>query len=82
MEFTKEQKIFQTIVQKAWEDATFKQELLANPIQAIENLTGKRIKLPNNKTIIVRDQTDQTVKLKKSINFNIMEVLYYTYLKF
>ena len=31
MEFTKEQKIFQTIVQKTWEDATFKQELLANP---------------------------------------------------
>jgi len=31
MEFTKEQKIFQTIVQKAWEDTTFKQELIANP---------------------------------------------------
>jgi len=61
MEFTKEQKIFQTIVQKAWEDANFKQELIANPIKAIENLTGKRIKLPENKTIVVRDQTDETV---------------------
>ena len=28
MELTKEQKLFQTVVQKAWEDAAFKQELI------------------------------------------------------
>ncbi len=61
MELTKEQKLFQTIIQKAWEDAAFKQELIANPINAIENLTGKRVKLPEGKTIVVKDQTDDSV---------------------
>ena len=61
MEPTKEQKLFQTVVQKAWENTTFKQELIANPITAIENLTGKRVKLPEGKTVVVRDQTDASV---------------------
>jgi len=61
MELTKEQKLFQTIVQKAWEDTAFKQELIANPVNAIENLTGKRVKLPDGKTIVVRDQTDASI---------------------
>ena len=61
MEPTKEQKLFQTVVQKAWEDTTFKQELINNPIEAIENLTGKRVKLPEGKTVVVRDQTDASV---------------------
>ena len=61
MELTKEQKLFQTVVQKAWEDTAFKQELINNPIDAIENLTGKRVKLPEGKTVVVRDQTDASV---------------------
>ncbi|QTE23306.1 NHLP leader peptide family RiPP precursor [Polaribacter cellanae] len=61
MELTKEQKLFQTVVQKAWEDTAFKQELINNPIEAIENLTGKRVKLPEGKTVVVRDQTDTSV---------------------
>ena len=61
MGLTKEQKLFQTVVQKAWEDTAFKQELISNPIDAIENLTGKRVKLPEGKTVVVRDQTDASV---------------------
>ncbi|WBX76784.1 NHLP leader peptide family RiPP precursor [Tenacibaculum ovolyticum] len=61
MEITKEQKLFQTVVQKAWEDVSFKQELIANPVTAIEKLTGKKVKLPKGKTLIVRDQTDASV---------------------
>ncbi len=61
MEPTKEQKLFETIVRKAWEDTVFKQELIANPVNAIENLTGKRVKLPEGKTIEVLDQTDASV---------------------
>ena len=61
MELTKEQKLLQTIVRKAWDDAAFKQELIADPVNAIENLTGKRVKLPEGKTIVVRDQTDASV---------------------
>ncbi|WBX76783.1 NHLP leader peptide family RiPP precursor [Tenacibaculum ovolyticum] len=61
MELTKEQKLLQTVVQKAWEDINFKQELLVNPIVAIEKLIGQRISLPEGKTIVVCDQTDPSV---------------------
>jgi len=60
MEITEEQKLLQTIVQKAWEDTAFKNELIANPIVAIEKLTGGKVNLPEGKTIVVRDQTDES----------------------
>ena len=60
MEFTQEQKLYAEVVQKAWENAEFKNELIANPIQAIEKLTGKKVSLPEGKTLVVRDQTDES----------------------
>ncbi len=59
MEFTQEQKLYAEIVQKAWEDAQFKSELVANPAEAIEKLTGQKLNLPQGKTLVVRDQTDE-----------------------
>lgn len=61
MEFTQEQKLYAEIVQKAWDDADFKQALVANPLNAIEKLTGKKLNLPEGKTLVVRDQTDESV---------------------
>ncbi|MCC5613119.1 NHLP leader peptide family RiPP precursor [Nostoc sp. CHAB 5834] len=60
MEFTQEQKLYARIVQKAWEDAQFKADLTANPVAAIERLTGQKVDLPQGKTLVVRDQTDET----------------------
>jgi hypothetical protein len=60
MEFTQEQKLYAEIVQKAWEDTSFKEELITNPVAAIEKLTGKKMNLPEGKTIVVRDQTDES----------------------
>jgi hypothetical protein len=60
MEFTQEQKMYAEIVQKAWEDADFKKELISNPVAAIEKLTGKKLNLPEGKTLVVRDQTDES----------------------
>jgi hypothetical protein len=60
MEFTQEEKVYAEIVQKAWEDATFKKELVANPVATIELFTGKKVNLPAGKTIVVRDQTDES----------------------
>ena len=60
MELTKSQKLHQTIVQSAWNDKNFKEELISNPVKAIEELTGEKINLPEGKTIIVNDQTDQS----------------------
>jgi hypothetical protein len=60
MEFTQEQKTYAEIVQKAWESPEFKNELTANPVAAIEKLTGKKMTLPAGKTLVVRDQTDES----------------------
>lgn len=61
MKLTREQQLFQTIINKAWEDEAFKQELLSNPHEAIENLTGEKVQLPEGKQLVVRDQTSDEV---------------------
>ena len=60
MEFTQEEKVYAEIVHKAWEDAEFKKELIANPVATIEKFIGKKMNLPNGKTLVVRDQTDES----------------------
>ena len=59
MEFTQEQKLYAEDVQKAWEDAEFKKELVANPVESIEKLTGHKVNLPEGKVLVVRDQTSE-----------------------
>jgi hypothetical protein len=78
MEFTQEQKLYAEVVQKAWEDNSFKNELTANPVRAIEKLTGKKINLPAGKTLVVRDQTDEStvyinIPAKPEINVELNE---------
>ena len=60
MEFTQEQRMYAEVIQKAWEDAEFKNELINNPVAAIEKLTGKKLNLPEGKKLVVRDQTDES----------------------
>lgn len=60
MELSQEQKLYAEIVQKAWEDAEFKKELISNPVSTIEALTGGKFSLPEGKTLVVRDQTDES----------------------
>ncbi len=33
---------------------------MVNPAEAIEKLTGQKLNLPQGKTLVVRDQTDET----------------------
>jgi hypothetical protein len=61
MEFTQNQNVYAEVVQKAWEDSQFKSELMANPVEAIEKATGHKLNLPEGKTLVVRDQTDESV---------------------
>lgn len=70
MEFTQEQKSYAEIVQKAWDDAEFKKKLLSNPVEVIEKLVGKKLNLPAGKTLVVRDQTDES-----TVYINIPEEL-------
>jgi len=66
MELTKEQKVFQSVLQKAWEDNNFRERLVEDPINTIESFAGVKIKLPKGKTLIVNDQTDSS-----KVYFNI-----------
>ncbi|WP_082603419.1 NHLP leader peptide family RiPP precursor [Flavobacterium sp. Root901] len=77
MEFTQEQKLYAEIVQKAWENAEFKKELVANPLAAIEKVTGKKLNLPEGKTLVVRDQTDDStiyINLPAKANLDDVEL--------
>jgi len=61
MELTKEQKVMQQIISEAWNNEAFRKELVVNPIEAIEKLTGQEIRLPDGKKLVVRDQMDENI---------------------
>ena len=56
----------QALVQKAWDNANFKDQLVKNPIATIEEFTGKSFIIPEGKKIVAEDQTDDSI-----IYFNI-----------
>lgn len=60
MEFTQEQKLNAQVIQKAWEDDQFMSELKANPVAAMERLTGQKINLPAGQKLVVADQSDES----------------------
>ena len=66
MNLTKEQQLMQKVISKAWNDPTFKQELMDRPEEAIERLTGESISLPEGKRLEVYDQSNADV-----VYFNI-----------
>lgn len=70
-----EQEFTVQLLQKAQQDAEFKQRLIANPVAALEDFTGKELTLPEGKTLVVRDQTDEsTVYFNIPPNPNDMEL--------
>jgi len=56
----RKQEIIQTVISKAWEDANFRKELIADPVTTIERLSGIKIVLPEGKTLVIADQTDKS----------------------
>ncbi|MBB4807377.1 hypothetical protein HNP38_002681 [Chryseobacterium defluvii] len=61
MEQTKNQEVLQRVLERAWEDAEFKKELVASPMAAIEKLTGEKLELPIGKRLVILDTTDESV---------------------
>ena len=59
MKLLKEQQFLQTLINKAWEDNAFKEELVANPVAVIEKVTGEKLNIPEGKQLVVRDQTNE-----------------------
>ncbi|MBB1194850.1 TOMM propeptide domain-containing protein [Flavobacterium sp. SOK18b] len=71
MEITKNQKLLQTAVLSAWENAEFKKQLLASPVSAIETLTGEKFEIPSGKEFVILDSVDDSiVKDESKIYFN------------
>ncbi len=56
----RKQEIIEAVISKAWEDTAFKTELIADPIKAIERLTGVKVVVPEGKTLVFLDQTDKS----------------------
>ncbi|GAA3522349.1 hypothetical protein GCM10022393_41120 [Aquimarina addita] len=56
----KAQDILQQIFTNAWENDTFKEELIADPVVSIEKITGKKCNTEGTK-VIIEDQTDSNI---------------------
>lgn len=68
MEINEKQKLFDAVIQKAWEDAAFKAQLIANPVKTLEEFLGQAITPPEGKRIAFVDQSDP-----KTLFINIPE---------
>ncbi|RYC66996.1 NHLP leader peptide family RiPP precursor [Spirosoma sordidisoli] len=53
--------LMKTLAQKAWESTAFKEQLVNNPAEVIEQVLGKKLSIPNDKRIVVEDQTDDSI---------------------
>jgi len=77
MDYSNGEVLLNEIIKTAWQDESFKNDLMANPVQAIEALTGKEVNIPAGKTIEVYDQTNDSViyiNIPKEPNFDDMEL--------
>ena len=54
----KAQEFLYKVYKKTWEDTKFKDNLISNPIETLNEFTGKKADLPKDKTIVVVDQTN------------------------
>jgi predicted DNA-binding antitoxin AbrB/MazE fold protein len=77
MEFTQEQKLNAQVVQRAWDDAQFMKELISNPVEVMEKLTGQKINLSEGQKLVVVDQTNESTvyfNIPRKIDFNSLEL--------
>ncbi|RYC66995.1 class IIb bacteriocin, lactobin A/cerein 7B family [Spirosoma sordidisoli] len=77
MEFTQEQKLNAQVIQRAWEDEQFKSELIDNPAETMEKLTGNKISLPAGQKLVVVDQSDESTvyfNIPKKVNVDSLEL--------
>ena len=61
MELTEQQKAQQflmSIYKKAWEDDEFKKNLIENPLETLNEFTGKEADIPDGTVLVVEDQTN------------------------
>ena len=59
MKFTEEHKLKYKMIEKCWEDESFKDLFVNsdNPVELIEEITGVKVDLPEGSRMVVVDQT-------------------------
>lgn len=60
MRLSKNQKIVSKVLEKVWEDEGFKHELIDDPTTVIKEAFGEELDLPEGKSLVVVDQTDDS----------------------
>jgi hypothetical protein len=60
MNSTNDQQTLQAIVQKAWTDSAFKQNLIEQPVSTIEGFLGHSLNLPQGKSLSIVDQSNSS----------------------
>ncbi|MBB4807373.1 hypothetical protein HNP38_002677 [Chryseobacterium defluvii] len=73
------QKNLEKLVNKCWEDESFKQELIAQPVQTMEKFFSRSLDLAKHgkSRVVVNDQTDSSiiyVNIPAKPNFDNMEL--------
>ncbi len=71
------QELMNQLISKAWESAEFKNHLINNPEEAIKSVAGVDIELPEGKTIVVQDQSDDNniyINIPAEPNFDEIEL--------
>ena len=58
MRSEKEIQVLQTVIEKAWSDSNFKEQLINSPVEAIKSAVGVDVTSPDGKELVVLDQTD------------------------
>lgn len=53
------QKLYNTLIQKSWENNDFKEQLISTPNEVISQVLGKSY--PSKSKIVVEDQTDRNI---------------------
>jgi len=53
--------LMQIIITKAWENETFKKELINKPVATFEKATGVKMTIPEGFKFVVEDQTDPNI---------------------
>jgi hypothetical protein len=77
MEITQEQKLNAQVIERAWEDTQFRNELMASPVEAMEKLTGSKINLPQGQRLVVVDQSDEStvyLNIPRKVNLDALEL--------
>lgn len=63
--------IIEQVIDKARQDETFKQELMTNPLTAIESATGESFKFPEGKELVFVDQSETPENTEGTYYLNI-----------